>query len=73
MLASVTSTILVAGILGFLLVASGVLVWDGLAAGVAAAHPTSSERRRARLRLAVGLIAFALTLWVALGMLSHAW
>lgn len=74
MLASATGTILAAGILGFLLIASGVLVWDGLAAGFGAGRATSSaELRRARTRFAVGVIAFAVTLWLALGMLSRAW
>lgn len=74
MLASTAGTILLAGILAFLLVGSGVLLWEGIAVGVVAPRgATPSELRRARVMLAVGGIAFSVTLWIALGMLSRAW
>lgn len=74
MLASAAGTILLAGILGFLLIGSGVLLWEGIAVGVVAPrHATPAELRRARVMLAVGAIAFSVTLWITLGMLSRAW
>ncbi|MGB8932121.1 MAG: hypothetical protein WCC48_12835 [Anaeromyxobacteraceae bacterium] len=58
----------------FLLVGSGVLMWDGLATGfghgrAAALHGTD----HARARLAVGIVGFAIVAWIALGVLTHAW
>ncbi len=58
----------------FLLVGSAILVWDGLATGfghgrAAALHGAD----HARGRLAAGIVGFAITVWIALGMLTHAW
>lgn len=67
------STILVAAILAFVAIASGVLLWEGLAVA-AHGHPgTDREARRARARVAVGVIGLAIVLWIGLGILTHAW
>jgi hypothetical protein len=63
---------LLVGIVAFLAIASGVLVWDGLAAASAGRVAAPSERRLARLRLAVGVAGFGVALWLALGLLTHA-
>lgn len=55
----------------FVGIASAVLLWDGLSAmtpGGAAAH--ASWRTRAR--IVVGVIGFAIALWIVLGVLTHA-
>lgn len=68
------SRILVAAILVFVAIASGVLLWEALAVGVAPRHQeTGRGLRRARARLAVGVIGLAIVLWIALGMLTRAW
>lgn len=68
------SRVLLAAILAFVAIASGVLLWEGLATAVAHGHPaTHREARRARARVAVGVIGFAIVLWIALGMFTHAW
>ncbi len=67
------SDILVAGILVFVGIASGVLLWEGLAVGVAHRHTeTGRELRRARARLAIGAIGLAIVLWIAFGILTRA-
>jgi hypothetical protein len=66
------SLILAVGLLAFVFVASGVLLWEGLAEaghGHAAVH---RGLRHARARLVVGAIGFALALWIAIGLLSRA-
>jgi hypothetical protein len=65
------SPILAVAIVVFLGVVSAVLVFDGLAAGFAGDAPAAS-RWRARLRFAVGVLGLAFSLWVGLGMLTHA-
>lgn len=70
---STMSQVLAVAILVFVAIGSGVLVWDGLAAGVGRhAAGSTSEIRRARARLAAGVLGLALVLWVALGLLTHA-
>jgi hypothetical protein len=67
------STALMIGILVFVAVASGVLLWEGLAARAAEGHAgTGRDLRRARARLAVGAIGIAIVLWIALGLLTRA-
>lgn len=61
------------GILAFVAVASGVLLWEGLAARAADGHPgTDRELRRARARLAVGALGIGIVLWIAIGILTRA-
>lgn len=57
----------------FLLVGSGVLLWDGLATRishgrVAALH----DPEHAVGRLVTGVLGFAIAAWILLGMLTHA-
>lgn len=57
----------------FLLVGSGVLVWDGFATGFG--HGRSAalhDADHARGRLAAGIFGFAIAVWIALGILTHA-
>jgi hypothetical protein len=69
---STLSQILGVALLVFLGVGSGVLVWDGLAIGFGARTSDVGVRRRARARLAVGVLGFALAAWLGLGFLTHA-
>jgi hypothetical protein len=69
---STLSQVLGVALLVFLGIGSGVLVWDGLAFGFGARAADAGVRRRARGRLAVGLVGFALAAWVSLGFLTHA-
>jgi hypothetical protein len=56
----------------FLLIASGVLLWEGLASTMMREHPkVSREVRDAPLRLAIGFVGFAIALWIRLGMLTR--
>lgn len=67
------TTALTIGILAFVAVASGVLLWEGLAARAAHGQPgTGRDLRWTRARLAVGAIGVAILLWVALGILTRA-
>ncbi len=68
------SRFLVAAILAFVGIVSGLLLWEGLA--VATAHGRAGpdqEVHRARARVAVGVLGLAIVLWIALGILTHAW
>lgn len=68
------SRVLVIATLLFLALASSVLVWEGLATGVV--HGRALARRalwRVRFRFTVGVIVFAIVLWIAFGMLTRAW
>ena len=68
------SRVLVVATLLFLALASSVLVWEGLATGVVHGRELPrAERRRVRLRFTVGVLVFATVLWMALGILTHAW
>ena len=70
---STLSRILALAMAAFLLIASGVLLWEGLASTMMREHPTvSREVRDARLRLAIGFVGFAIALWIGLGMLTRA-
>jgi len=70
---STVSQILAVGILVFVAIGSGVLAWDGFAAGVGRERAEAArEVRRARVRLATGVVGLAVVLWIALGMLTHA-
>jgi hypothetical protein len=70
---SPTSIVLVTAILVFVGTASAVLIWDGLATGLGKGAAPGRPRWRARLRFGIGVLGFALALWVALGLLSRAW
>jgi len=70
---STMSQLLVAALLLFVAIGSGVLVWDGLAVGVGRTQGSPAEVRRARWRLAAGALGLAAVLWLALGILTHAW
>ncbi len=63
------SAVLAIGILAFMGVASAVLLWEGLS-DVRQGHAAAREHGRAR--VVVGAVGFALVLWVAAGLLSHA-
>ncbi len=65
------SPILAVAIVVFLGVVSAVLVFDGLAAGFDKDAPAGA-RWKARLRFAVGVLGLAFSLWVGLGMMTHA-
>ena len=68
------SRVLVIALLLFLGLASSLLVWDGLAIGLA--HGPELDRgelRRARVRFTTGVLVLAAVLWIALGMLTRAW
>ncbi len=55
----------------FIGIASAVLLWDGIA-GLAPGGGATAHAWRARARLAVGVLGFAMALWIVLGMLTHA-
>src|SRR5574341_398069 len=58
----------------FLAVGSGVLLWDGLAAG-GLRHGRGAalqDADHARARLAAGIVGFAISAWALLGLLTHA-
>lgn len=68
------SRILVAALLVFVGIASGVLLWEGLAAGLADGHRgPGRELRRARVRLTMGAVGLAIVIWIAFGILTRAW
>jgi hypothetical protein len=70
---SVASIVLAVGILAFMAIASAFLIWDGLAHEFARGAGTRVAGWRSRARLAVGVIGFALALWIGLGLLTRAW
>ncbi len=67
------SGVLITAILVVLALASSVLLWEGLATGL---HPGSTLARRdlwrVRFRFTAGALVFAVVLWIALGLLTHA-
>ncbi len=66
--------LLVIAMLLFLAFASSVLVWEGLATGVVHGRALPrGQRRRVRFRFTVGVVVFGVVLWIALGILTHAW
>ncbi len=65
--------ILAGGIVLFLLVASGALIASGLANGRSKKSRVAKSRWRSRLQLAIGILAFAVSAWIGLGMITHAW
>lgn len=72
-MSSTMSQVLAAALLAFVAIGSGVLVWDGLATGVGGGRAEAArEVRRARARLAAGVVGLALAIWIALGLLTHA-
>jgi len=65
--------VLAIAIVVFVGVASGVLVWEGLATGFGKrAAADAGGRPRALARFAFGAIGVAIALWLALGMLTRA-
>jgi hypothetical protein len=49
-------------------------VWDGLATGFGHGHAAALHGTdHAKGRLAAGIVGFAIAVWIALGMLTHAW
>ncbi len=68
------SRMLVAAILVFVAIASGVLLWEGLAVAATHGHPgMDREVRRARARAVVGVLGLAIVLWIGLGIITRAW
>lgn len=68
------SRLLVIATLLFLAFASSVLVYEELAAGVLHGRSLArSELRRVRFRFTIGVIVFAIVLWITLGILTRAW
>lgn len=68
------SRLLVTALLAFVGVASGALLWEGIAAGAAHGMPGARGVLHAgRARLVVGAIGLAAVLWIASGILTHAW
>ncbi len=65
--------ILAGGIVLFVLVASGALIVSGLANGRSATSRAAQSRWRSRLQLAIGILGFAVSAWIGLGMITHAW
>jgi hypothetical protein len=65
------SQFIVVLLLLFLLVGSGVLLWDGLATGLGHGRGVAMHDH-AKGRLAAGVFGFAIAVWILLGMLSHA-
>jgi hypothetical protein len=63
------SVILAIGLLAFVGLASAVLLWEGLSE---VRHGHAAVHEHARARLLVGAVGFALVLWLAIGLLSHA-
>jgi hypothetical protein len=73
MSASPTSIVLGAAILVFVGIASGVLIWEGLASGLGRRTAAGAPGWRVRIRFAIGVLGFGLALWIALGLLTRAW
>lgn len=75
MSASLASSILALGIVAFVAIASAMLMWNGLAAEFAKGRAGARARllHGARARLLIGVLGFALALWLALGLLTRAW
>lgn len=68
------SGFLVAGLLTFVGIASGVLLWEGLELRpVHGPGGSGRELRRARARLAAGAVGLAIVIWIASGILTRAW
>ena len=68
------SGVLILAILGFLAVASSVLMWEGLSTGVGRGTTLARrDLRRVRIRFTIGVIVFALVLWIAFGLVTRAW
>jgi len=66
--------LLVIAMLLFLAFASSVLVWEGLATGIGHALALPRDQlRRIRFRFTIGVVVFGIVLWIALGILTHAW
>ncbi len=65
--------ILAAGIILFVLVASGALIAAGLANGRSEKSRVAQSRWRSGLQLAIGVLGFAVSAWIGLGMITHAW
>ncbi len=72
MTGSLATVILAVGLLAFVGVASSVLLWDGLATGAAADAGGGRLRARSRAEVVAGAIGFALVVWIALGLVKHA-
>ncbi len=66
--------VLVIGTFVFLALASSVLVWEGLATGMGHGRALAGRALwRVRFRFTVGVIVFAIVLWIAFGIVTHAW
>ncbi len=68
----VADWVLGACMVAFVGIASGVLLWDGLAAESGSVHAGGRELWRTRGEIVVGALGLAAALWTALGMLTHA-
>lgn len=70
---SFANKVLLAAILLFVGATSAVLMWNGLATEFARGGATRREMRSGRARFVVGVVGVAVAIWIALGMLTHAW
>ena len=73
MFTSTASRILAFAVLAFMALASGLLLWDGLATEFRRDRENAGRAlRNARLRVAVGVLGLAIACWIGLGMITHA-
>jgi len=69
---SFVTRLLAVALVAFIGIASAILLWDGLAGISSSGGATANAPWRARARMAVGVLGFAIALWIILGMLTHA-
>jgi len=69
---SFVTRLLAVALVAFIGIASAILLWDGLAGISSGGGAAANAPWRARARMAVGVLGFAIALWIILGMLTHA-
>jgi hypothetical protein len=69
---SFVTRLLAVALVAFIGIASAILLWDGLAGISSDGGAAANAPWRARARMAVGVLGFAIALWIILGMLTHA-
>ncbi len=68
------SRIIATALLLFVGVASGALLWDGLALSLAHGRAGSDrEVRQGRARVVFGAVGVGIAIWLISGLLTHAW